>query len=795
MHGSGGLGWNLSLVVPAYNEADGIANAIIEADDTLASIAKDYEVLVVDDGSSDSTFSIAQSLAAARLKVRVIRHEQNRGYGAALRTGFEAARFENVAFTDADCQFDLRDLDRMVPLAEDVPIVAGYRIDRKDIWRRRFLSKGYNLIVRTLLGTRVRDCDCALKVFRKDALQHILPKSHNYFVNTEMLTRARQRSYAIAEVGVTHRPRLHGESKVSMSDVPKTLATLLPFWWTRQMFAGPTQKSRAEKDSWSQLAIVMVFAALMFFSRLGTPLLEPEEVRYAEIPRQMHQENRWLVPALHGQPYLDKPPLMYWMVMTSYRVFGIHDWAARVVPGICGWLTVMIVYFWARRTVSARAAFLSAIVLCLSAQFIYYGRMLTMNAPLALFVTAALASAHVATTVERRRNAIIWWVFCGVALGLGALTKGPVAFALVLPPLFVWLRLESRARRPGLVGWLMMALAALVVALPWYALVTARHPEFTGYFFWFHNVKRFAQPFDHEGPIWQYILPLLAGNLPWTLLLVPLAILMLRRSYRSTQRRPAALGMILLTFGWSVMFFSIAGSKRPVYIVPALPALALAIGIGLNAMLPQRPGASVWAILRRYRSRLAWYATAGMIVSGIAIGLVAVNGTDVPPARGWWLTLASLLLLPVFLIGTTQRRASWLLVGAASAIVALFGVQELLPAYAQRNSMRHLVHMNAWRMPSKDGAIYCYPHRFESLGFYGQRTDVRSYGRNERQSLFDVMDEGSRSLLIVQTKHLREIVGERPPTLEYTQHQSEPNVTVLEVRRRRAAPSWIVRAD
>ena len=151
----------------------------------------------------------------------------NRGYGAALRTGFEAARFELVAFTDADCQFDLTDLSRLAPLAAEVPIVAGYRADRKDPWRRRFLSLGYNLMARTLLGTRVRDVDCALKVFRREVLPGLLPTACGFFVNTEMMTRARQLGLEVAEMPVTHRPRAGGVSKVSLREASITACTLL----------------------------------------------------------------------------------------------------------------------------------------------------------------------------------------------------------------------------------------------------------------------------------------------------------------------------------------------------------------------------------------------------------------------------------------------------------------------------------------------------------------------------------------------------------------------------------------
>src|SRR4051812_19561750 len=148
---------SLSLILPAYNEAAGIAEAVAEADDALARFAGDYEILVVDDGSRDDTAAIAEAVARDRPRVRLLRHDVNRGYGAALRTGFEAARGALVAFTDADGQFDLADLERLVYLADLAPVVVGYREQRQDPWRRRFISWGYNQIARRLFGTAVRD--------------------------------------------------------------------------------------------------------------------------------------------------------------------------------------------------------------------------------------------------------------------------------------------------------------------------------------------------------------------------------------------------------------------------------------------------------------------------------------------------------------------------------------------------------------------------------------------------------------------------------------------------------------
>src|SRR5262249_7680581 len=182
----------LSLVLPAYNEEAVISRAVTEAVEALATLRLRFEVIVVNDGSTDRTGAISEELAGERPCVRVFHHERNRGYGAALRTGFEAAWFDHVAFTDADCQFDLRDLGRMLPLAQRAEVVVGYRVRRQDSWRRRFYSWGYNRLVRSLLRTGVRDVDCALKVFRAEALAQLLPESRGFFVNTEMVTRARQ---------------------------------------------------------------------------------------------------------------------------------------------------------------------------------------------------------------------------------------------------------------------------------------------------------------------------------------------------------------------------------------------------------------------------------------------------------------------------------------------------------------------------------------------------------------------------------------------------------------------------
>jgi glycosyltransferase involved in cell wall biosynthesis len=242
-------GYCLSLILPAWNEQATISQAIDEALTALSALTDDFEIIVVDDGSTDNTAELVTAAGVEHPAVRLIQHGDNQGYGAALRTGFTSARHPLVAFTDADCQFELHDLGSMLPLAQRYDVVCGYRTRRKDSARRRFLSWGYNTLVGALLRTGVRDVDCALKVFHRHQLGTLLPHCDNFFVNTEILTRARQADLSVVEVGVRHRPRAGGESKVALSDVPRTLAKLIPFWWSPQRkIRNPKSETRNKSE-------------------------------------------------------------------------------------------------------------------------------------------------------------------------------------------------------------------------------------------------------------------------------------------------------------------------------------------------------------------------------------------------------------------------------------------------------------------------------------------------------------------------------------------------------------------
>ena len=222
-----------TVVLPAYNEQECLSEAVERTAAYLAEAFESWEIVVVDDGSQDGTAAIADSLAARHPRVRVIHHPTNLGYGAALAGGFAAAECDLVFYTDSDLQFDVRELGGVVEqmLAADADAVFGFRVYRYDSVLRCLLSWTYNRLVRVLFGVRVRDVDCAFKVFRRHVVGAMALESTDFFIDTEMVAQTARLGFRTIEVGVRHYPRLAGRTTVQASDIPRTLRTVARMWW------------------------------------------------------------------------------------------------------------------------------------------------------------------------------------------------------------------------------------------------------------------------------------------------------------------------------------------------------------------------------------------------------------------------------------------------------------------------------------------------------------------------------------------------------------------------------------
>jgi glycosyltransferase involved in cell wall biosynthesis len=202
----------LSVILPCHDEAENVERAIDEATAAGELVADAHEILVVDDGSTDATRDLAQARAAVDPRVRVLVHDVNRGYGAAVRTGIAAARLEWLFLTDADLQFDMTELTRFVPLAQSTDVIAGFRTHRADPPHRLLNAAAWNALVRRVFDVPLRDVDCAFKLMRRDLVQALPLAAEGAMVSTELVTRAQDAGARIAELGVGHRPRMAGRS-------------------------------------------------------------------------------------------------------------------------------------------------------------------------------------------------------------------------------------------------------------------------------------------------------------------------------------------------------------------------------------------------------------------------------------------------------------------------------------------------------------------------------------------------------------------------------------------------------
>lgn len=203
----------LSLVFPVFDEERNVGPLLESALALAPRLATPFEVIVVDDGSRDRSAAVVEAWRCRDPRIRLLHHPTNVGYGAALRSGLRAARGEWVFFTDADLQFDLAELGRLLAHAGAADLVVGYRAPRRDPWHRRAIARAWGLLVRALFGLRVRDIDCAFKVFHRPVLEALPIESLGAFVSTEILVRATRAGFRIAEVPVTHRPRRAGRAK------------------------------------------------------------------------------------------------------------------------------------------------------------------------------------------------------------------------------------------------------------------------------------------------------------------------------------------------------------------------------------------------------------------------------------------------------------------------------------------------------------------------------------------------------------------------------------------------------
>ncbi|TWU04586.1 glycosyltransferase [Stieleria varia] len=805
---------SISLILPAYNEADVIAEALGEAIVALSQVCTAYEVIVVDDGSSDETAAIVHHAASTNPQIRLIQHSSNQGYGAAIRSGFAAAEKDLLVFTDADCQFDLTELDRFVLLSESYDIVCGYRIDRKDTPLRCLYSKVYNLLVRAFLGTDVRDVDCALKMLHRDLAQKLQIRGDGFLVNSEILTQSRQRGHSVVEVGVSHRPRLLGESTVSVRHIPTVMSSLLRYWWNDVQFpsAQPDRNPEADlepkpqheatgalapfrfgrvSDRWLSFGLLLV-AAIFMLTNLGYPLIDRDETRYAEIPREMLATDNWVVPQLNFQTYYDKPPLVYWLCAISYQLFGVGEVSARLVPALAALATLAVTMFFGSRLFGSRISLLTGIVLSLSVGFAFTSRYLLLDGVLALFVTLSLFTAYEAIRASRLR--IGWWVASGIFAGLGFLTKGPIAVVLWLPPVvaMAWLS-ESHARlrwwHYGIVGGV-----ATIIAAPWFYMVHQQDSDFLIEFFYRHNVARFAGEF-HAKPFWFFVPVLLVAGHPWSFLTIPYARFLFGRGEAVRSRRSPAIGFLMLWSAWCFTFFSMSSCKLPTYLLPAAPAMALMIGHYLNEILRDSGNSIDHFFAPFWSARMATTATciAGV---GFVFFVIISSGQGTITLFAWallWAVLLGTALLTTSRVWLTDRYRAHITWGTSTGVAFLFALMvmhHMVPAYSRSQTIlgdtSPLVEQLA---QETQPAIATIAHEFSEVPYYLNRQNIAHFHQIHDDGIDRFVAENPTCMLVIDSRIGFQTLQEQLPSgSRITQLSERGSAKIYQVKSPGSAP-------
>lgn len=240
---------SLSLVLPAHNEEANIRVVVERALEVLPHYTDTFEIVPVNDGSTDRTGAILEELAAEDERVHPVSYARNKGYGGALTSGFAATQHTYVMFMDADRQFDIADIDRLAPFVGKSDIVAGFRMERSDPLIRRVNAEVFNVAVRVLFGVHLRDLDCAFKIFRGDQLRSLDLISTGALINCEMQAKLRRQGATLQQVGVMHYPRVAGNpTGGSMKVILKAMRDIIILWWIMRDYHPVASPGRTVPD-------------------------------------------------------------------------------------------------------------------------------------------------------------------------------------------------------------------------------------------------------------------------------------------------------------------------------------------------------------------------------------------------------------------------------------------------------------------------------------------------------------------------------------------------------------------
>jgi 4-amino-4-deoxy-L-arabinose transferase-like glycosyltransferase len=490
----------------------------------------------------------------------------------------------------------------------------------------------------------------------------------------------------------------------------------------------------------SSLLLLLLFFATVLFRIGALPLTGADEPRYARVAEEMWRAGQWVTPLLEGRPWLEKPPLYYWITIPHYAVLGPTETAARLGPAFCLLISSLTVWWLGRRLVNPLAGLYAGTILLTAVGFVAYGRSASTDMPFVACLTISLALFCFATI---NTGGVSWALVGGYTfLGLAVLAKGPVTVVLVIGTLslFWWLDEHGGAIRklrvlPGL-------LIATVVAVPWFVLAFRDNGfAFISVFFINHNLMRYVTDIHHHAQPFYYYIPVFLGFLfPWSGWL-PLLSQGIHRGTLSARREWNRMELFLACWCiFPLIFFSLSESKLSGYVLPSLPAVALLLGSRLSAVQRDRPftfalwfyiGVSVTtaaALVAVFQIRYE-----GRWQTGLLLAIIAL----LPALTVWWRGLRGRTKL---LAALTLLHGLTLIIGAVQFSFPVLGAY-----HSTRDIARQALAVREGREP-----IVTYLFFHHTLNYY---TDYQITGDLKEPQAVSRFAQSNPSFLLVTETH------------------------------------------
>jgi 4-amino-4-deoxy-L-arabinose transferase-like glycosyltransferase len=498
----------------------------------------------------------------------------------------------------------------------------------------------------------------------------------------------------------------------------------------RSADSSPALDAPSERDASSpslafDLAAVIALAAAIFFFHLGSfGLWEPDEARYAEIAREMLQSGNAIVPHLNYVAYIEKPPLLIWLMTLSFQLFGISEFAARLPIAMSAIAGIVATYIFTLRAFGRRHAFLAGAILATTPLYAVMAQVITTDVLLTALVTIATFAFYLHWKEGGR-----WCWVAYVAMGLGVMTKGPVGAAIPILTILIFLgwnrELRGAIQRFHAIAGLTLT---IIIAAPWFIAMTINEPGFFDFYFVGEHLRRiFDADYSHAEAFYFYLPVLAIGLLPWSLL-VPLL------TWRSAARNPAR-RFCVIAASVTIVAFSCASAKLIPYVLPAVPPLAVLIADGLASCA--WPAIGTRTALRPPDSRILIESGPMLALMGAGVMIAAIAAPNfrtpyVMAARPAMYAIAAILLAggtittAMFITRRTAAGLGAIVVTLAFALIA--GGWARLETEPMR-SYADLSRTIAEKAP--DATIICYHRYVQSLPFYNRRRVVLVGGRTE----------------------------------------------------------------